>query len=106
MELEFRPCDVPAGSMLRVGDVAVFNVDGALCATAATCTHRGGPLNEGTLEGATVTCPWHGTQFDVRTGAVLRGPAKDPLKTYRVIVEGEVARIDAEHTAPLASPAV
>jgi len=91
---EFCINDVPPGSILRVGDLAVFNVDGAFCATQAKCTHRQGPLNEGTLEGSTVTCPWHGTQFDVRTGAVLRGPAKDPLKTYRVIIEGDIARID------------
>jgi nitrite reductase/ring-hydroxylating ferredoxin subunit len=94
-EREFRLCDVPPGAMLRVGDLAVFNVDGVFCATQATCTHRQGPLNEGTLDGSTVTCPWHGTQFDVRTGAVLRGPAKEPLKIYQVTVEGDIARIDA-----------
>jgi len=95
MECEFRVSELAPGSILLVGDVAVFNVDGVFCATQAKCTHKQGPLNEGTLEGSTVTCPWHGTQFDVRTGAVLRGPAKDPLKTYRVIVEGDVARIEA-----------
>jgi nitrite reductase/ring-hydroxylating ferredoxin subunit len=103
MELQFRPCDVPTGSILRVGDVAVFNVDGVLCATQALCPHKLGPLNEGTLEGSTVTCPWHGSQFDVRTGAVVHGPAKDPLKTYRVVIEGDTARIDAEQPAPLTS---
>ena len=105
MDLEFRPCELLPGSMLRVGDVAVFNVDGVFCATQAKCTHKQGPLNEGTLEGSTVTCPWHGTQFDARTGAVLRGPAKDPLKTYRVSIEGDVARIGAGQPA-LASPSV
>lgn len=90
---EFCVGDVPPGSISLVGDLAVFNVDGVFCATSAKCTHRQGPLNEGTLEGSTVTCPWHGTQFDVRTGAVLRGPAKDPVKTYPVIVEGDIARI-------------
>jgi nitrite reductase/ring-hydroxylating ferredoxin subunit len=90
---EFRISDVPPGSILLVGDVAVFNVDGRLCATQAACTHRQGPLNEGTLEGSTVTCPWHGTQFNVCTGAVVRGPAKDPLKTYSVTVNGDVGRV-------------
>ncbi len=41
-----------------------------------------------------LTCPLHGSQFNVRTGAVLRGPAKDPLKTYRVMVDSEVGRVD------------
>ena len=93
-ENEFRISEVPPGSVLLVGDVAVFNVDGGFCATQATCTHRQGPFNEGTLDGSTVTCPWHGSQFNVCTGAVLRGPATDPLKTYTVTVEGEVGRID------------
>jgi nitrite reductase/ring-hydroxylating ferredoxin subunit len=75
--------------------MAVFNVDGRFCATQDKCTHRQGPLSEGTLAGSTVTCPYHGAQFNVCTGAVLRGPARDALKTYRVTVEGEVGRIDA-----------
>jgi len=91
---EFRIGDVPPGSVLLVGDVAVFNVDGGFCATQASCPHRQGPLNEGTLDGSIVTCPWHGSQFNVCTGAVLRGPAKDALKTYAVTVDGEVGRVD------------
>lgn len=90
----FRTSEVPSGSVVLLGDVAVFNVEGAFCATQATCTHRQGPLSEGTLDGSTVTCPWHGTQFNVCTGAVLRGPARDPLQTYRVTIEGEVGRVD------------
>ena len=66
---------VPPGSALLVGYAAVFNVSGGFCATQAKCTHRGGPLNEGKLDGSTVTRPWHGTQYNVCTGAVLRGPA-------------------------------
>ena len=92
---EFRVAEVPPGSAALVGSVAVFNVAGRFCATQAKCTHRQGPLNEGALEGSTVTCPWHGSQFNVCTGAVLRGPARDPLMTYRVTVEGEIGRIEA-----------
>ena len=93
-ENEFRVSQVPPGTVLLVGTVAVFNADGAVCATQAMCPHRQGPLNEGRLHGSTVTCPWHGSRFNVCTGAVLRGPAADPLKTYSVVVEGEVGRID------------
>jgi uncharacterized protein YbjT (DUF2867 family)/nitrite reductase/ring-hydroxylating ferredoxin subunit len=92
---EFRVMEVPPGSALLVGNVAVFNVAGRLCATQAKCTHRQGPLSEGKLDGSTVTCPYHGSQFNVCTGAVLRGPARDPLKTYPVTVEGEIGRIEA-----------
>jgi nitrite reductase/ring-hydroxylating ferredoxin subunit len=92
---EFRISEVPPGSALFVGDVALFNVDGTFCATQGKCTHRQGPLSEGKLDGSTVTCPWHRAQFNVCTGAVLRGPATDPLKTYRVTVEGEIGRVEA-----------
>jgi nitrite reductase/ring-hydroxylating ferredoxin subunit len=92
---EFRISEVPPGSALFVGDVALFNVDGTFCATQGKCTHRQGPLSEGKLDGSTVTCPWHRAQFNVCTGAVLRRPATDPLKTYRVTVEGEIGRVEA-----------
>jgi nitrite reductase/ring-hydroxylating ferredoxin subunit len=93
---EFRTSDVPSGSALLVGDAAVFNVDGTLCAIQARCTHRGGPLNKGQLEGSLVTCPLHGSQFDACTGAVRRGPATEPVRVYRVTVEGDVGRIDVD----------
>jgi uncharacterized protein YbjT (DUF2867 family)/nitrite reductase/ring-hydroxylating ferredoxin subunit len=94
-ENEFRVSDVAPGSCFLVGDAVVFNVAGQFFATQSRCTHRGGPLNKGKLEGSTVTCPMHGAQFNVSTGDVLRGPARDPLKTYRVTVEGEVGRVEA-----------
>lgn len=93
---QFRVAAVPPGSALLVGDAAVFNVAGGFCATQAKCTHRGGPLNEGKLDGSTVTCPWHGSQFNVCSGAVLRGPATEPVKAYRVIVEGEVGHFEKD----------
>src|SRR5262249_61903034 len=89
---EFRTSDVP----LLVGAAAVFNVDGNFCAIQARCTHRGGPLNKGRLEGSLVTCPWHGSQFDVCSGAVRRGPATEPVRVYRATVEGDVGRIDVD----------
>ena len=95
-ENEFRVNEVPPGSVLLVGDVAVYHPNGGFCATQAACPHKQGPLNEGTLDGSTVTCPWHGSQFDVCTGAVVRGPAKDALQTYRVNVDGDVGRIEMQ----------
>jgi len=82
------------GSVLLLGDVAVFNIEGGFCATQARCTHKQGPLSEGTVDSSTVTCPLHCAQFNVWTGAVLRGPATEPLKTYRVTIDDEVGRVD------------
>ena len=97
-EGEFRISEVPAGSTLLVEvagqSFAIYNVGGVFYATQDECTHQQGPLNEGTLEGTTIECPYHGSQFDVSTGKVLRGPAKEPLKTYRVTVEGEIGRVE------------
>jgi uncharacterized protein YbjT (DUF2867 family)/nitrite reductase/ring-hydroxylating ferredoxin subunit len=90
---EFRVSDVPPGSVLLMGKVAVFSAAGGFCATQAMCTHKAGPLSEGTVDDTTVTCPLHGSQFNIWTGAVLRGPAKEPLKTYRVTVDGDIGRV-------------
>jgi nitrite reductase/ring-hydroxylating ferredoxin subunit len=105
MNNEFRVSDVSPGSVLLVGDVAVFNVNGHLCATQAKCPHQRGPLDRGTLEGSTLTCPWHGSQFDVCTGAVLQGPATGSLMTYAIVVEGDLARI-VRRQSPAVPPAV
>jgi nitrite reductase/ring-hydroxylating ferredoxin subunit len=76
-----------------VGDVAVFNVDGGFGATQARCTHRQGPLSEGTVDGSTVTCPCT-EAVQQWSGAVLRGPSRDPLKTHRVTGESEVGHVE------------
>ena len=60
-------------------------------------------LNEGTFEGSTVACPLHGSQFDVRTGTVLRGPAKNLLKIYCGTVDCEVGRFDVPLTLAVQS---
>jgi nitrite reductase (NADH) small subunit len=64
--------DCPPGAALECTAedrvVAVFNVDGTIFALDGVCPHQGGPLGKGSLTGTIVTCPWHGWQFDVRTG--------------------------------------
>jgi nitrite reductase/ring-hydroxylating ferredoxin subunit len=67
--------------------VCVINVDGKFYAIDNVCTHEGGPLAEGTLEGYEVECPWHGSRFDVRTGEVINPPAETPQPLYEVKVE-------------------
>ena len=68
--------------------VCLANVEGTIYAFTDDCTHIGGPLNEGELDGQVLTCPWHGAQFDVRTGKVLRGPARQDISIYPVCVDG------------------
>ena len=60
--------------------------DGEVCALANTCTHLGGPLDEGERDGDVVVCPWHGSRFDLRTGAVEGGPAVYPEPRYEARV--------------------
>ncbi len=66
--------------------LAVFNVDGSFHVTDNTCLHRGGPLGEGDLEGDTVTCPWHGWEYNVKTGHCANNPASN-IKSYESKVE-------------------
>ncbi len=97
-ENEFLVADLQPGQVALVyvnGDeVAVYNVEGDYYATQNECTHALGPLYEGELDGHGIVCPWHDSCFDVRDGRVLRGPATEPLKTYRVVVEGGLARVE------------
>ena len=74
---------------VRGTKIAVANIAGAFYAFGDTCTHRGCSLAEGDLKETTVTCPCHGSEFDVRSGAVLQGPAREPVETYEVRAEGE-----------------
>ena len=67
--------------------ILLANVNGAYHAVAELCTHSGGPLSEGFLEGEEVECPWHGSRFNVVTGAASSPPAVEALKRYAVRVD-------------------
>jgi len=67
--------------------VVIVNLDGEFYAIEDVCTHDGGPLGEGDLEGHALICPRHGARFDVRTGAALTLPAFEAAPTYEVRVE-------------------
>lgn len=91
--------DVAQGQMhvFDVGGtrVTVAGADGQLYAFDDTCTHQGCSLATGDLEGTTVTCACHGSQFDVTSGAVLRGPAQLPVRSRLVQVEGDALLAEA-----------
>ena len=91
--------ELPSDRMVKVSiadqEILVANLDGTYYAISNKCTHLGGSLAKGDLEGSTVTCPRHGAQFDLKTGgavrnakiAILKMPVKD-LDSYQVKVEG------------------
>ena len=86
----------PGGSkVVRLDDqeIAIFNLAGSYYALDDVCTHDGGPLAEGIIEGHVIECPRHGARFDIRTGAVLAMPATLPVPTYAVRVQGEEIQV-------------
>jgi nitrite reductase/ring-hydroxylating ferredoxin subunit len=74
--------------------VALFNVEGAFYAIGDTCTHHGGPLSEGSLDGKLVTCPWHGAIFGVTTGEALGAPAHGGAPRCNVRVDGSEIEVE------------
>ena len=91
--------EIAAGTTRRVvvdsNEILLCNVEGKIYAIEDVCTHDGGPLDQGELEGECVICPRHGATFDVRTGDALTLPAVLPLLTYEVHVEGDDIFVDA-----------
>ena len=93
-----KTSDIAPGTV-RVFDVggqavAVANVDGQFYAFADVCTHDGGPVAEGELDGCVIECPRHGARFDITTGAVLSMPAVVNLPVYDLKTEGGEVKIN------------
>ena len=85
--------DIAPGEMklVKTGEepIVLTNVDGNYFAFSDICTHEMGSLSEGFLEGQIVTCPMHGSEFNVRTGEPVGPPADEPIATYQVRIEGQ-----------------
>ena len=96
-----KTSDIPPErvAVFQVGDheVAVCNVNGQFYAIDDVCTHDGGSLDQGELDGEEIECPRHGARFDVRTGAVTQLPAYVPVETHEVRLEGESVQVGVEH---------
>jgi nitrite reductase/ring-hydroxylating ferredoxin subunit/uncharacterized membrane protein len=91
--------DQPIGVDIGDARVVVVRHQTEVFALAATCTHAGGPLDEGTIVEGAIKCPWHGSEFCLRDGAVERGPATTPEPTYVTRIRAgrvEIATQDAK----------
>ena len=84
------------GTVAYVGDVAIalFRAGEQVYAYPNVCPHKGGPVGEGLVVDGIVTCPWHGSQFEVVTGACVGGPAEGPLEPIPVDVAGDDVLVD------------
>jgi len=103
-----RVGELPVGAVkvVRLGDqpVAVFRLEDGYYAIDDLCTHDGGPLADGQLEGDVIECPRHGARFNVKSGAVLSLPAVTPVPTYDVRVVGDEIQVGWGATEMSASP--
>jgi len=78
----------------EIGPIVVFNLGGEYCAIADVCTHDGGELASGKLEGDQIICPRHGARFCIRTGKVLSPPAYEDVEAFPVRIENSVIQVD------------
>jgi nitrite reductase/ring-hydroxylating ferredoxin subunit len=87
-----KPGEMSAFELAGGRVIAVARLeDGSLAAFDDTCTHEECPMSEGDIEGPWVVCMCHNAAFEVATGAVVRGPAEEPLRTYAVrVVDGDL----------------
>jgi 3-phenylpropionate/trans-cinnamate dioxygenase ferredoxin component len=93
-----RKSAIAPGEMLRVMadgvPVLLCNCDGGIHAVEDVCTHDGGALDGGELDGCRIMCPRHGAFFDVTTGKALTLPAVSPLPVYPVTIDGDDIYVD------------
>jgi nitrite reductase/ring-hydroxylating ferredoxin subunit/uncharacterized membrane protein len=83
---------------LRGTTMAIARSGGQVFAFQEFCTHRFGPLSEGSFRDTQVTCPWHGSCFDMLTGKVCAGPAKEPLRVFEVRIRDGKVWVQAPET--------
>ncbi len=74
--------------------IAIFNLGSECYALDDVCSHRGGPLSEGEIDGEEVQCPWHGARFNLRSGAVTAPPAQNGVTAYTVYATDDAIKIE------------
>jgi len=89
-----RKTEIMPGQMKKVSvdgnEIIIINIDGNCFAVNDTCTHAGGSLSEGKLDDSTITCDWHGAQFECKNGKLVKFPVQiNDLKSYKVVIESD-----------------
>ncbi len=95
-----KTSEIKKGQMKKISidekEVVIANFDGNFFAVDDTCTHAGASLSEGKLDDSTITCDWHGAQFDCKNGKLKKFPAQiDDLKSYKLVIESDDIFVDA-----------
>jgi nitrite reductase/ring-hydroxylating ferredoxin subunit len=90
--------NLEGGKLVEAGgqSIAIFKLGASYYAIENICPHRGGPLAEGQVTVEEVICPWHGSRFDIKTGAVLTPPARQGVKSFPVRVSGNDVEVEVE----------
>ena len=90
--------EIASGQMKSVKsagkDLLITNIDGKYYAIGSKCSHRGGDLSKGKLNGKIITCPLHGSKFDVTTGKLTGGPAQRDESVFEVKIEGNIIKVN------------
>ncbi len=96
MEKVGKVNDIKDKSCIKIKgkELALFKIKDKFYCIDNLCTHANGPLCEGNLNGLTITCPWHGSKFDIKTGKVKAPPAMKDVKSYKVTVKEDYLWID------------
>ncbi len=89
-----KTTEIMSGQMKKVSvdgnEIIVINIDGNCFAIDDTCTHAGGSLSEGKLDGYAITCDWHSAQFECRSGKLIKFPGEiSDLRSYDVVIESD-----------------
>lgn len=95
----FKAGELPTGEMRAmtidgVGDICVYHTEEGFFASEDSCTHGIAALVEGYMDGNMIYCPYHGGAFEISTGKPCLEPCTEPLRTYKVVVDGEDVLLD------------
>ena len=93
-KIDTIPVREPKQFKIEGHEILVINLDGQYYCLPAMCTHAGAPLVEGEILGDILICPWHGSNFRITDGSVIKGPAEKPLIVYPCIVQDDYLVVD------------
>jgi len=96
-----KTSEIKIGQMKKISidekDIVIGNFDGNFFAVDDTCTHAGASLSEGKLDDSTITCDWHGAQFECKNGKLVKFPVQiNDLKSYKVVIESDDILVETQ----------